>query len=687
MDILTSNATWIIAGIILLAAIVLGWRDFLRLSWYRIWAISGVCFSESIRRRVLWITPVAIIGVMIVAQLTRPFDEQDAIRQTTKFALFTTGLVVVIVGILLASTSLPKEIENRVIFTVVTKPTTRLEIVLGKTIGFARVSATILLIMGLFTAIYLQARSWNLRREIVAKLDAGAVDPLSRPTLEHYKSYGLLNAKRYAEKPDLQFYARLPELKQVRRYAQAGQENQIIVPFDLTPDMFGNVEQGFRMAVLMKIGYERNFDYVAPKPESPTTQPGEVKLPSWLTSTTQPAKPNDPQVAVGFLDSEETTLVGSPEMHGGQLIHLPADQSQSVFIELTPDNISKLQKASLSPATRRVYFGVTGAAGDWFYSADESPAVLITGQATGNGQIANQVKILPATDSRTGQPSLPIFRGGYSRYGQELKGTDKNNSLAVFHYRNAVTDDAENANFEMKLGIDRSGSEGSEEEDTVTKVGLQIRNTQSGQLTAEQIITPETNRTAYFSFPASATRGGEFDLIVRVLTPEHTIGLKTTNTQMVVDTGSFYGNLTKSLLIFWLLSVLVVAVAICCSTFLSWPIAVVLCIVILLGKWGVDQLGDATKPGIGAQVATDFGFRDPRQAKVVSESVETLTKFLNVLSAVLPDISQFPATEDIERGVSIPKDKLMESAKEALAFGIPLLLLGYVVLKNKEVAP
>jgi hypothetical protein len=156
---------------------------------------------------------------------------------------------------------------------------------------------------------------------------------------------------------------------------------------------------------------------------------------------------------------------------------------------------------------------------------------------------------------------------------------------------------------------------------------------------------------------------------------------------MVVDTGSFYGNLTKSLLIFWLLSVLVVAVAICCSTFLSWPIAVVLCIVILLGKWGVDQLGDATKPGIGAQVATDFGFRDPRQAKVVSESVETLTKFLNVLSAVLPDISQFPATEDIERGVSIPKDKLMESAKEALAFGIPLLLLGYVVLKNKEVAP
>jgi hypothetical protein len=60
---------------------------------------------------------------------------------------------------------------------------------------------------------------------------------------------------------------------------------------------------------------------------------------------------------------------------------------------------------------------------------------------------------------------------------------------------------------------------------------------------------------------------------------------------------------------------------------------------------------------------------------------------LNALAAVLPDISQYPATEDIERGVSIPWFKLRGSLSESLAFGIPLLLLGYVVLKNKEVAP
>ena len=81
------NADWLmdyagqlIAGVIVALAILFGLADFSRFSWKRIWAISSVCFSESIRRRVLWITPLAIIGVMVVSQLQRPLDEQDAIR-------------------------------------------------------------------------------------------------------------------------------------------------------------------------------------------------------------------------------------------------------------------------------------------------------------------------------------------------------------------------------------------------------------------------------------------------------------------------------------------------------------------------------------------------------------------------------------------------------------------------------
>src|SRR5215218_5767570 len=173
-DFFSNHLNWLLFAAAVIAGVVVGYGDLLRLSFRRIWAISGVCFDESIRRRVLWITPLAIIGVIIVSTLQRPIDEQDAIRQTTKFCLFATGFLVAITTIILACTNLPREIDNRVIYTVVTKPTTRLEIVLGKVIGFARVSLAILIIMGLFTYGYLLVRSFSMQRYLSARI---AADP------------------------------------------------------------------------------------------------------------------------------------------------------------------------------------------------------------------------------------------------------------------------------------------------------------------------------------------------------------------------------------------------------------------------------------------------------------------------------------------------------------------------------
>src|SRR5215211_420787 len=198
-------------AIILIGLILFGMRDVLRFSWTRVWAISGVCFDESIRRRVLWITPLAILGVIIVSQLQKPFDEQDAIRQTIKFCLFATGLVVAITTIILACTNLPREIETRVIYTVVTKPTTRLEIVLGKVVGFARVSATILIIMGLFSWAYLRVRAWSMERYIGQRLEAQEVPANMQATLAHYKNEGLLTAKALATPARMQVFGRLPD--------------------------------------------------------------------------------------------------------------------------------------------------------------------------------------------------------------------------------------------------------------------------------------------------------------------------------------------------------------------------------------------------------------------------------------------------------------------------------------------
>ena len=171
---LSDNFAWLLAAaFVFIGLFIVGFRDVIRFSWTRTWAISGVCFAESIRKKVLWITPLAIFGIIAVTQFEHAADQRDAIHQTVKYSLFATGMVVILTSIILACTNLPKEIESKVIFTVVTKPTTRLELILGKVIGFSRVSLTILIIMGLFTWGYLRLREQEKKGEIARRLAEG----------------------------------------------------------------------------------------------------------------------------------------------------------------------------------------------------------------------------------------------------------------------------------------------------------------------------------------------------------------------------------------------------------------------------------------------------------------------------------------------------------------------------------
>src|SRR5438874_417463 len=208
--VITNNLATIVLILVVLVGLGIGLKDVLRFSITRAWAISGVCFRQSIRRRVLWLTPLVILGVLIVAQFQKPIDPQDAVRQTTSYCLFATGLLVAIVTIILACTNLPQEIENRVIYTVATKPTTRLEIVIGKVIGFCRVSFWILLIMGIFSWSYLRLSDWRLRSELKTHLDGGGVDQLSRPTLEYYRDHGTLHARELVLPSKLSVYSHEP---------------------------------------------------------------------------------------------------------------------------------------------------------------------------------------------------------------------------------------------------------------------------------------------------------------------------------------------------------------------------------------------------------------------------------------------------------------------------------------------
>jgi hypothetical protein len=690
---LTDNAGWIVAGLIIVVGLfVIGIKDLLRFHPRRVWAISGVCFDESIRRRILWITPLAILGVIIVAQLQKPIDEQDAIRQTTKFCLFATGLVVTISTIILAASNLPREIENRVIYTVVTKPTTRLEIILGKIVGFARVSAAILIIMGLFTLGYLELRAHFLVSDIRQRLsdpNPDAVSAISRPTLEHYRDYGLLNAKSIATPASVNIYARVPALDSPRRYFSS--DGLALVPFTLPqntralsePD--GKSTKGIGLGFRVRVGFD---SATAPAPETPaelsTTRPfhGPTPLVASSQPTGRPAAPSGPpQLAVQFYDANQNYLVGGNDVNGGKSITLTsADGQWSDWIPISAQQVVQLAKQPF------IYLTLVGATPNVQYWIDDQPAEIAVWTTDGE----QPVQIGPIKPNGPHDPQV-TFIGRQGTAGQQIKGAAEANQAApcIYEYHGVDMGDTSSGAaipVELRVGIER-GSDDPADADAPTHVSVQVRNHRTGQVVDAGEIRPENNRPAYTTVPAAAFAGGDFDVILRCLTPGHWVGLTPISLSVVRSESPFALNLLKSLLIIWLLAVLVITISIFCSTFLSWPIAVVLTLVILLGRWGVQELGDAATAGLGRQFVTDFGVRDPASAQALSNTVEQLNKLLGVVAAVLPDITKFSATEDIERGISIARERMTDAIWVLIGFGIPLSVLAYVFLKNKEVAP
>ncbi|HEY8665524.1 MAG TPA: ABC transporter permease, partial [Tepidisphaeraceae bacterium] len=384
------HAEWYVAGLIVVIGLfVIGIQDLVRFSWRRAWAISSVSFAESLRRRVLWITPLAILGVILVSQLQKPLDEQDAIRQTTKFCLFATGLLVVVVAIILACTNLPKEIESRVIFTIVTKPTTRLELVLGKVIGFARVSAAILLIMGLFTFTYLHLRAWSLRNAVAERLATpGGVEETLRPTLEHYKQAGLLSAKQYVFPADLNVYARVPEPGAHERWIVGNGEQDILVPFEVTPEELTPIVPGMEgappgsagLVVLMNIRWKQRpltTQETEALPEAPAEVPASPMgptLPQTQPATSPVAKKvrPKPSVTVDFLNSEFFSMIGANHFNSGRPIVLPESGEGIVQVVLPADALSQLDFSK----PLRFYLQIIGQGPGVEYGVDDLPAQI-----------------------------------------------------------------------------------------------------------------------------------------------------------------------------------------------------------------------------------------------------------------------------------------------------------------------
>jgi ABC-type transport system involved in multi-copper enzyme maturation permease subunit len=120
--------------------------DFLSSSPRRIYALARLAVQESIRRRVIVVFAVFVV-ILLFAGWYLDTESNDPARLYISFVLTTTNFLMLLLGFLLSTFSLPADMKSRTMYTITTKPVRTLEIVLGRFLGFAFVGTVLIALM------------------------------------------------------------------------------------------------------------------------------------------------------------------------------------------------------------------------------------------------------------------------------------------------------------------------------------------------------------------------------------------------------------------------------------------------------------------------------------------------------------------------------------------------------------
>jgi ABC-type transport system involved in multi-copper enzyme maturation permease subunit len=131
--------------------------DCFRLRWGRIYALAKLSFKEAVRRRVVWVFLSILILYLFPARWFFQEKPEDELKSIVGVTTRGMNVLLITVGLLLASFSIPNDIKNLTIHTIVTKPVERFEIILGRFLGYLGLLTAALFVMTAFGLLLINA--------------------------------------------------------------------------------------------------------------------------------------------------------------------------------------------------------------------------------------------------------------------------------------------------------------------------------------------------------------------------------------------------------------------------------------------------------------------------------------------------------------------------------------------------
>ncbi len=125
----------------------------LALNWRRIWALTKLSFMEGIRRRILYVFSALLVVLMFASWFISPKPEDQLKTYVQVIDMAMTPLML-FAAILVAAFSIPADIRQQTIHTILTKPVERFEVILGRFIGYVGLMTLILIVLNLIGVLY-----------------------------------------------------------------------------------------------------------------------------------------------------------------------------------------------------------------------------------------------------------------------------------------------------------------------------------------------------------------------------------------------------------------------------------------------------------------------------------------------------------------------------------------------------
>jgi ABC-type transport system involved in multi-copper enzyme maturation permease subunit len=160
-----------------------GFKDLVFISPRRVAALTWLAVKESIRRRVV----LAVIGVFFLTLFFAGwFMDADSSNPTQLFISFALGwpwFLVLLFSWFLCTLSIPTDLKNKTLHTIVTKPVRSSEIILGRILGFVAIGTVLLALMGTVCFFFVVRGLSHAHTLDVEKLHAAEGSDQANPAL------------------------------------------------------------------------------------------------------------------------------------------------------------------------------------------------------------------------------------------------------------------------------------------------------------------------------------------------------------------------------------------------------------------------------------------------------------------------------------------------------------------------